>query len=94
MLPWVCDITKDSDPFEDEIPRHTNLANKYITSVSYTTKKLEDGTSMSFLSFSLFIERQGVDYNNNRTFLIAYSEPYSYTRLLTLLKQLETKGLA
>lgn len=92
MLPWLCEITKQPDTKDDEIPKNQNIAQEHISNVAYTTKKLDDGTSMSFLTFHLFVERKNVDYSNNRTFLVAYSEPYSYTRLKTLLQQLEAKN--
>ena len=53
MLPWLnaLDNNKQANSsFE-------NLASKYIRDVSYTSKKLDEPTSFSFLKFKLFVKR-------------------------------------
>ena len=93
MLPWVCDLSKPIEKLTGKFPVHANIATEYISAVDYTTRKGEDGTSMSFLTFKIFIPRTAVEYGNDKQFMIAYSEPYSYSRMLLLLKELQSSEL-
>ena len=93
MLPWLCDLSRRSDK-DARFPFYKNIAADHITDVNYTSRRKENGGTMSFLSFRLFIERASTEYNHDRQFLLAYSEPYSYSRLLSLVTELQTSGLA
>lgn len=55
MLPWLCDIGKNRTESGLRMPTSTNLASKFISDVSYMTKKLDGADSVSFLKFKLFI---------------------------------------
>lgn len=68
------------------MPKNVNLSCKYISDVTYTSKKLDEMTTAAFLKFKLFIRRKSTEYNSKRHFLIAYSEPYTYSRLHFLLE--------
>ena len=54
MLPWLCDVDNVRKENDTKLPAQINLASKYISDVTYTSKKLDEG-SMSFLKFKLFI---------------------------------------
>ena len=88
MLPYLCDVAKNRQENGSKMPSSTNLASQFISDVSYATKKLEDGSTVSFLKFKLFIRRKSTEYRSNRQFMLAYSEPYSYTRLQFLMEEL------
>ena len=89
MLPWICDLNIKHER-QARFPYHQSIADEYVTGVTYTSKrKSENGKNMSFLNFRIFIPRTSTDYSNDRNFLIAYSEPYTYSRLQSLLTEVE-----
>ena len=94
MLPWVCDLSKKPE-LESKFPYYRNIAADYISDVTYSSRKKDDGTgTMAFLTFRLFIPQTSPELSNDHKFQIAYSEPYTYSRLLILLTELQTSGLA
>ena len=92
MLPWVCDLSA-FDEKRNFFPQHVNVAQKYVSDVDYYTRRMEDDSGLSFLSFRLFIARTTTDYSKDHKLLISYSEPYSYSRLEALIRELKVTGL-
>ena len=60
MLPWVCDVSKNREESGKKMPQSFNIAKNFISDVTYTTKKIDDGktATVSFLKFKLFIPRK------------------------------------
>ena len=73
-------------PFE--YPKTKNIAKEVVFDVSYITEKRQDGNNISFLIFKLSIKTFAKDVSK---LLIAYSEPYSYSRLQFLIEELREK---
>ena len=90
MLPWICKVQpgQESGRKPDRPQYETSLASRIVSDVTYAVKKREEASSvsMSFLTFKLLIKRaEDIIHSPDDQLLIAYSQPYTYSRLLSLL---------